>query len=106
MIHIDFGFILSISPKNLGKKSRKSFHFKASNKILISYKSSSRLTGFEQSPFKLTPEYVEMMNGLESEHFAEFKRLLLEGLKAARKQQDRIVNIVEIMRSGKDTYLF
>lgn len=47
-----------------------------------------------------------MMNGLESEHFAEFKRLLLEGLKAARKQQDRIVNIVEIMRSGKDTYLF
>lgn len=79
LIHIDFGFILSISPKNLG---------------------------FEQSPFKLTPEYVEMMNGLESEHFAEFKRLLLEGLKAARKQQDRIVNIVEIMRSGSQLPCF
>ena len=33
IIHIDFGFILSTSPKNLG---------------------------FENSPFKLTPEFVEV----------------------------------------------
>lgn len=58
-------------------------------------------TGFEQSPFKFTPEFVEVMGGPESELFGEFRILLLAGLKAARKQQDRIVNIVEIMRSSK-----
>ncbi|CAO1305697.1 unnamed protein product [Diamesa tonsa] len=79
IIHIDFGFILSISPKNLG---------------------------FEQSPFKLTPEFVEVMGGPESDLYAEFKVLLLAGLKAARKQQDRIVNIVEIMRSSSQLPCF
>lgn len=59
------------------------------------------LLGFEQSPFKLTPEFLDVMDGLESELYNDFKRLLLSGLKAARKQQDRIVNIVEIMRSSK-----
>lgn len=57
--------------------------------------------GFEQSPFKLTPEFVEVMDGPDSELFMEFRKLLVSGLKAARKQQDRIVNIVEIMRSSK-----
>ena len=41
------------------------------------------------------------MDGHESELFDEFRRLLIAGLKAARKHQDRIVNIVEIMRSSK-----
>lgn len=58
-------------------------------------------SGFEQSPFKLTPEFVDVMGGPESELFLEYKTLLLAGLKAARKQQDRIVNIVEIMRSSE-----
>ncbi|GAB0094598.1 uncharacterized protein DMENIID0001_099180 [Sergentomyia squamirostris] len=72
LIHIDFGFILNISPKNLG---------------------------FEQSPFKLTPEFVDVMGGVQSGLWQEFKHLLLKGLLAARKHQDRIINIVEIMRS-------
>ncbi|XP_055610892.1 phosphatidylinositol 4-kinase beta isoform X2 [Uranotaenia lowii] len=79
LIHIDFGFILSISPKNLG---------------------------FEQSPFKLTPEFVDVMGGPSSELWLEFKHLLLEGLKAARKHMDRIVNIVEIMRSSSQLPCF
>lgn len=79
LIHIDFGFILSISPKNLG---------------------------FEQSPFKLTPEFVDVMGGPSSELWAEFKHLLLEGLKAARKHMDRIINIVEIMRSSSQLPCF
>ncbi|XP_052862522.1 phosphatidylinositol 4-kinase beta [Anopheles cruzii] len=79
LIHIDFGFILSISPKNLG---------------------------FEQSPFKLTPEFVDVMGGPESELYAEFKYLLLDGLKAARKHMDRIINIVEIMRSSSQLPCF
>jgi phosphatidylinositol kinase/protein kinase (PI-3 family) len=41
------------------------------------------------------------MDGPESELFIEYRKLLVSGLKAARKQQDRIVNIVEIMRSSK-----
>ncbi|XP_059613676.1 phosphatidylinositol 4-kinase beta [Phlebotomus argentipes] len=72
LIHIDFGFILNISPKNLG---------------------------FEQSPFKMTPEFVDVMGGASSALWQEFKHLLLKGLLAARKHQDRIINIVEIMRS-------
>ncbi|EDV38936.1 uncharacterized protein Dana_GF25052, isoform A [Drosophila ananassae] len=73
IIHIDFGFILSISPKNLG---------------------------FEQSPFKLTPEFVDVMGGTGSEHWREFNRLLLVGMMSARKHMDRIINFVEIMRSN------
>lgn len=57
--------------------------------------------GFEQSPFKLTPEFVDVMGGPDSELYNEFKYLLLDGLKAARKHMDRIINIVEIMRSSK-----
>lgn len=73
LIHIDFGFILSTSPRNLG---------------------------FETSPFKLTPEFVEVMGGDQSKMFEEFKSLILLGLIAARKHMDKIVNLVEIMISG------
>lgn len=75
LIHIDFGFILSTSPRNLG---------------------------FETSPFKLTPEFVQVMGGSESPMFQEFKYLILQGLVAARKHMDKIVNLVEIMLSGKN----
>lgn len=57
--------------------------------------------GFEQSPFKLTPEFVDVMGGTESELWIEFQYLLLKGLMAARKHMDRVINIVEIMRSSK-----
>ncbi|KAF7992355.1 hypothetical protein HCN44_001680 [Aphidius gifuensis] len=73
LIHIDFGFILSTSPRNLG---------------------------FETSPFKLTPEFVEVMGGNGSVMFQEFKNLILQGLVAARKHMDKVVNLVEIMLSG------
>ncbi|CAH2991897.1 unnamed protein product [Chilo suppressalis] len=73
IIHIDFGFIFSNSPKNLG---------------------------FESSPFKLTREFVEVMDGESSDMFQYFQLLLLRGLLAARKHCDQIVNIVETMRTG------
>ena len=78
LIHIDFGFILSTSPRNLG---------------------------FETSPFKLTPEFVEVMGGSQSKQFQEFKTLILQGLIAARKHMEKIVNLVEIMLSGKVLYI-
>ncbi|KAG6459796.1 phosphatidylinositol 4-kinase beta [Manduca sexta] len=73
IIHIDFGFIFSTSPKNLG---------------------------FESSPFKLTHEFVEVMDGENSDMFQYFKILILRGLIAARKHCDQIIHIVELMRMG------
>lgn len=73
IIHIDFGFILSSSPKNLG---------------------------FESSPFKLTQEFVDVMGGLDSNMFNYFKILILQGLVAARKHHERIVTLVEILQSN------
>lgn len=57
--------------------------------------------GFEQSPFKLTPEFVDVIGGLDSELWRDFEYLLLKGVMAARKHMDRIINVVEIMRSSK-----
>ncbi|MFH4978311.1 hypothetical protein AB6A40_005020 [Gnathostoma spinigerum] len=79
LIHIDFGFILSISPRNLG---------------------------FETSPFKLTQELIDIMGGVGSDMFEYYKILLLQGLIAARKHHERIVNIVEIMLQGSQLPCF
>ena len=103
LIHIDYGFILSCSPKNLG---------------------------FESSPFKLTPEFVEVKNfetvlptlgnlkiiswflgfqvmgGQGSDMFEYFKILILQGLVAARKHSDKITTCVDVMRAGKKIKLF
>ncbi|XP_037081607.1 phosphatidylinositol 4-kinase beta-like, partial [Pollicipes pollicipes] len=79
LIHIDFGFMLSTSPKNLG---------------------------FEASPFKLTPEFVEVMGGLGSDMFEYFKILMLQGLVAARKHHEKLLTLVEIMRSGSQLPCF
>ncbi|XP_063243120.1 phosphatidylinositol 4-kinase beta isoform X2 [Bacillus rossius redtenbacheri] len=79
LIHIDFGFMLSTSPRNLG---------------------------FETSPFKLTPEFVEVMGGPGSDMFEYFKIQILKGLVATRKHMDKILGLVEIMRSGSQLACF
>ncbi|OCH94994.1 kinase-like protein [Obba rivulosa] len=76
LIHIDFGFMLSNSPGNIG---------------------------FEAAPFKLPLEYIEVMGGVESPSYREFKRLFREGFEAARKHCDRIITMVELMQ--KDSTL-
>lgn len=48
--------------------------------------------GFEAAPFKLPLEYIEVLGGIESPAFREFKRLFKEGFEAARKHCDRIVS--------------
>lgn len=65
LIHIDFGFMLSNTPGNIG---------------------------FEAAPFKLPPEYIEVLGGPTGTSFLEFKRLFREGFKAARKHCDRIIS--------------
>jgi len=79
IIHIDYGFILSCSPKNLG---------------------------FENSPFKLTSEFVDVMGGVDSDMFAYFKILILQGLVAARKHQDKFTTLVDIIRAGSQLPCF
>ncbi|XP_063951176.1 phosphatidylinositol 4-kinase beta-like [Lytechinus pictus] len=74
IIHIDFGFILSSSPKNLG---------------------------FEASHFKLTHEFVEVMGGVGSDMFEYYKILMLQGLIAARKHMDKLVQLVEVMTGSE-----
>ena len=65
LIHIDFGFILSNTPGNIG---------------------------FEAAPFKLPPEYVEVLGGVNGAAFSEFKALFRHGFEAARKHCDRIIS--------------
>ncbi|XP_042346120.1 phosphatidylinositol 4-kinase beta isoform X3 [Plectropomus leopardus] len=79
IIHIDFGFILSSSPKNLG---------------------------FETSAFKLTTEFVDVMGGPDGDMFNYYKMLMLQGLIAARKHMDRVLQIVEIMQQGSQLPCF
>ncbi|MBN3300009.1 PI4KB kinase, partial [Amia calva] len=79
IIHIDFGFILSSSPRNLG---------------------------FETSAFKLTAEFVDVMGGLDGDMFNYYKMLMLQGLIAARKHMEKVVQIVEIMQQGSQLPCF
>ena len=73
LIHIDFGYILSTSPRSLG---------------------------FESSPFKLTEEFVDVMGGAGSDMFEYFRILMLQGFVAARKYSEKFIHLVEIMRTG------
>ncbi|XP_006805658.1 phosphatidylinositol 4-kinase beta isoform X2 [Neolamprologus brichardi] len=79
IIHIDFGFILSSSPRNLG---------------------------FETSAFKLTAEFVDVMGGPDGDMFNYYKMLMLQGLIAARKHMERVLQIVEIMQQGSQLPCF
>jgi phosphatidylinositol kinase/protein kinase (PI-3 family) len=72
IIHIDFGFLLSLSPGNLG---------------------------FESAPFKLTPEFVELMGGVNSDMFKYFKTLLHSGFLEVRRHADELVPLVEMMET-------
>lgn len=79
IIHIDFGFILSSSPRNLG---------------------------FETSAFKLTQDFVEVMGGPDGDMFHYYQMLMLQGLIAARKHMERVLQIVEIMQQGSQLACF
>ena len=73
IIHIDFGFILGISPGGIN---------------------------FENAPFKLTKEYVEIMGGKDSLYYQMYKDLMVKGMIICKKYVDDIVNIAEIMSKG------
>lgn len=70
LIHIDFSFMISNSPGNLN---------------------------FEKAPFKLTQDYLELMEGKESGIFEHFKFLMVTGLKYLRKYKKEIMGLLDIM---------
>ncbi|KAK7207772.1 kinase-like domain-containing protein [Myxozyma melibiosi] len=71
IVHIDFGFLLSNTPGSVG---------------------------FEAAPFKLTNEYVDLMDGPNSETFETFRALMKIAFKSLRKKADDIVLLVEMMQ--------
>ncbi|CAD2109147.1 hypothetical protein YYG_01637 [Plasmodium vinckei petteri] len=70
LIHIDYEFMLTNSPGNMN---------------------------FETSPFKLTQEYLDIMDGENSENFEYFRRLVVSGFLEARKHSEEIILLVELM---------
>jgi phosphatidylinositol 4-kinase len=70
IIHIDFGFMLSNSPGSMG---------------------------FEAAPFKLTQEYVDVLGGLTSPAFEDFKTLSKQAFQALRKHAERFIMLVDMM---------
>ncbi|KAK3682714.1 kinase-like domain-containing protein [Podospora appendiculata] len=70
IIHIDFGFMLSNSPGSVG---------------------------FEAAPFKLTYEYVEVLGGVGSPDYEDFKKLCKQAFQALRRSADKIIDLVSMM---------
>ena len=71
LIHIDFGFMLSNSPGSMG---------------------------FEAAPFKLTQEYVDVLQSCPgAEHWELYKRLCKDAFQALRKNAESVVMLVEVM---------
>ena len=69
LIHIDFGFILGLSPGNLR---------------------------FEAAPFKLTEDYLALLDGVGSQLWHEFVAALYTALAAIRKHHHRLTTMIEI----------
>ena len=72
LIQIDFGFFLSNAPGG----------------------------EFEKAPFKLTDEVVEVIGGINSKYFQNFRKLMWKGMLAIAKHYEKIMILVEMMYCG------
>ncbi|EKD21199.1 phosphatidylinositol 3 [Drepanopeziza brunnea f. sp. 'multigermtubi' MB_m1] len=70
IIHIDFGFMLSNSPGSVG---------------------------LEAAPFKLTQDYVDVLGGVGSPAFDDYKKLCKRAFQALRRSADNIIELVNMM---------
>ena len=62
---------------------------------------------FEAVTFKLTQEYVDVMNGTNSKLFQKFRKLMIKGFLALREHAEEIISFVEMtMISGLDLPCF
>jgi phosphatidylinositol 4-kinase B len=76
IIHIDFGFFFLSSP---GKNA-----------------------GFESAPFKLTREFVELLEGTNSHLFRTFRDLCFKTFIALRRRCMEIILLVEMLKNGNE----
>ncbi|KAL7454123.1 hypothetical protein ACHAWC_009304, partial [Mediolabrus comicus] len=76
IVHIDFGFYFLSSP---GKNS-----------------------GFESAPFKLTRDFVKLMDGPDSRTFAKFRELCYKTFIELRKHCYQIILLVEMLTEGNE----
>eukprot|EP00539_Tryblionella_compressa_P004441 CAMPEP_0178735764 /NCGR_PEP_ID=MMETSP0744-20121128/2070_1 /TAXON_ID=913974 /ORGANISM="Nitzschia punctata, Strain CCMP561" /LENGTH=452 /DNA_ID=CAMNT_0020388171 /DNA_START=18 /DNA_END=1376 /DNA_ORIENTATION=- len=76
LVHIDFGFFFLSSP---GKN-----------------------TGFESAPFKLTREFVNVLDGPDSHLFGVFRTLCYRTFIALRKHCHEIILLVEMLQLGNE----
>ena len=70
IMHIDFGFLLGTSPKNLG---------------------------FERAQFKLVKSYVDILDGFDGNMFKHFKAQMVNGLIETKKYFRIISTMIQIM---------
>ena len=70
IVHIDFGFMLSNSPGSVG---------------------------FEAAPFKLSQDYVDVLGGVGSQPFEEYKTLCKQAFQALRKSAESVIMVVDLM---------
>jgi phosphatidylinositol 4-kinase B len=76
VIHIDFGFFFLSSP---GKNA-----------------------GFESAPFKLTREFMELLEGPNSHLFRAFRELCFKTFIALRRRCMEIILLVEMLKNGNE----
>jgi phosphatidylinositol 4-kinase B len=76
VIHIDFGFILGLTPGGN--------------------------MGFEAAPFKLTAEMVSLMGGIHSPGFHRFRDVCVKTFMELRKHHYRIVLLLEMLSVGNE----
>lgn len=74
IVHIDFGFVLSNAP---GKGLK-----------------------FEQAPFKLPQEYINVLGGAKGKYYTLFRDLVKLGFMALQEHADKIIVLVEMMMLG------
>ncbi|TMW63239.1 hypothetical protein Poli38472_002180 [Pythium oligandrum] len=70
VLHIDFGFMMGIAPGGA--------------------------FSLEDAPFKLTMEMVDLMGGVTSSGFRDFKQLFLEGFLAVRREYINLVALIHL----------
>ncbi|KCV72966.1 phosphatidylinositol 4-kinase [Fonticula alba] len=81
IIHIDFGFVLGISPGGV-----------VFNDILKS--------GFETSPFLLKREMIEVLGGVDSPTYLWFTELVVQGYLALRPYMQEVIHLVRLMQGS------
>ena len=74
LVHIDFGFVLSLSPGNIG---------------------------FESAPFKFTEEYLQILGGQRSTTFFYFKILLFKAFDIFKKYSEDLWGLFELMKTSQ-----